>query len=397
MGSLPARAAFTPVLLERASITARQDNAATSAATTATPSSSSKGNITANIPLTTIFTPNADCFDLEFGVMLSTASGPVSAFRDFSAARQTCYPSRYSKLELSTNLWFSPGVCPSGLTRASQMIGPTTTSAWCCPSSMAYSYDGNRDYCSMYVATSTTVRSGSQTAAPLSNFIALQWPVSVQWQSTDLDVFSPASAPLLVQTQTSSTVSGRSESLTAARSATESRASVGAATATAAGSSGSGGLSTGAEAGIGAGIGALALVLIGLAIWIFLRRRRNKRAQGRGINHDASAATYEGMKAELPGSSSEDYTGDAKGHAMQTGTPVELESERDGLNEMDGFTTSQRRVEPVELPGNTFGEHAAAELGGGDKSHSRGRMSGKEREGQIAARRSSREPLQKHA
>lgn len=84
-------------------------------------------------------TPPASCFDLGFGVMLEgTVSANPSAFRDYSAVRSECYPPLYQQLEISTGLWYSPGVCPSGYARASQGAdvtdgNPSLTLAWCCP------------------------------------------------------------------------------------------------------------------------------------------------------------------------------------------------------------------------------------------------------------------------
>ncbi|KAK4574068.1 hypothetical protein LTR86_001829 [Recurvomyces mirabilis] len=389
MEYLPARAA-SPLAVTAPTSTTSPDALAVRQAATTTSAASGTANITANVPLASIFTPNADCFDLPFGVLLDgTRSGAPSAFRDYSAARVSCYPSSYSRLELSTDLWFSPGVCPSGFTRASQLLGPTT-SAWCCPSSMAYSYDGTNDFCSMYVATSTTVRSGTYTTeVPFSNFIALQWPISVQWASSDLARFTPASAPVLVQTQTSSTVSGRSTS-SATASTTSSVSSVSAAAATSS-AAGGGGLSTGAQAGIGAGIGALALALIGLGIWFLLRRRRNKMSQSPPSHDDA---TYGGMKAELPGSQDTRRYSDRKGLHGRHGEAIELESERDGLNELEG--QNKQRMEPAELPGSAVGEHAAAEMAGMKSPvESDGKVTTGTEE-QAAARARSEGPLAEH-
>ncbi|KAK3672204.1 hypothetical protein LTR78_007957 [Recurvomyces mirabilis] len=251
---------------------------------------------------------------------------------------------------------------------------------------MAYSYDGTNDFCSI-----TTVRSGTYTTnVPFSNFIALQWPISVQWASSDLARFSPASAPVLVETQTSSTASGRSTS-SATASTTTSASSVDAAAATSSAATGGGGLSTGAQAGIGAGIGALALALIGLGIWFLLRRRRDKKSQS-PPSHDET--TFGGMKAELPGSQDTRGYSDKKGLHGQHGDAIELESGRDGLNELDG--QKKQRMEPAELPGSAVGEHAAAEMAGMKSPvESDGKaITGTEQ--QAAAWRSNREPLVKH-
>lgn len=102
-------------------------------------STTASSAISSDLPLTTVFSVPKDCFRRDYGIMLDgTISGQPSAFLGFSAARHTCYPPSYSLLELSTSLWYSPGVCPSGYARASQQTDaadgqPDLTLAWCCP------------------------------------------------------------------------------------------------------------------------------------------------------------------------------------------------------------------------------------------------------------------------
>ncbi|KAK5724237.1 hypothetical protein LTR17_013523 [Elasticomyces elasticus] len=346
-----------------------------------------------NISLTTIFTPSPTCFDKTFGVMLDgTRSGNPSAFLDYSLAGSSCYPSSFSALQFqlsSVNAWYSPGVCPSGYLIASQEADSITTSvtnAWCCPSSMAYSHGANYAYCSSYVATSTTVRSGTYTTpVPFSGFVALQWPISVAWQEADLNAFSPASAPVLVATQTSSATSNTTQPYDLVTS-TSSVSSSSTASATTISNPDSSGLSTGAEAGVGIGAGILCMALIGLGIWFWLRRRKaGRNARSETPSDEANLRSY-GTKAELQGEEMRPYGTDKKrfqdgGH----GDAAELESERDGLNELE--EQDKWRADPVELPGDTVGELAAADV------PSEPLKQVEKTEGQTAARKSSKDPL----
>jgi hypothetical protein len=92
-------------------------------------------------PLTTAFVPPSTCF-------YTTAFPATSELFDYTGAglgyaqtqlsivsnvASACYPSRYGEYGDSSN-YFSPGICPSGYSRAV----PTTVSeemrALCCPS-----------------------------------------------------------------------------------------------------------------------------------------------------------------------------------------------------------------------------------------------------------------------
>ena len=59
--------------------------------------------------------------------------------------------------------------------------------------------------CGSLVPTSTPVISGSSTITMTVPFMVLDYPVQIAWKSSDLDLFTPASAPLLkaVETTTS--------------------------------------------------------------------------------------------------------------------------------------------------------------------------------------------------
>ncbi|EMC95640.1 hypothetical protein BAUCODRAFT_497660 [Baudoinia panamericana UAMH 10762] len=122
--------------------------------------------LTANLPLTTIYTANSTCLTRPYGILADgTISGQPSAFRDYSLAEAACYPTSMFSLQYSTNLFYSPGVCPSGWGKASQQVpvpatsaSTTVTLAWCCPSSMAFSNDGTYAYCSTLEYTAAVSR-----------------------------------------------------------------------------------------------------------------------------------------------------------------------------------------------------------------------------------------------
>ena len=126
--------------------------------------------------------------------------------------------------------------------------------------------------------------------------------VAVTWQSSDLSIFTPTSAPAL---PTESLLAY--ESSVAARSRTSNNVPATAAPSRPQGSStgtsspvsgGGGGLSTGAKAGIGVGVAVGALLVLGLLIWFW---RRHKKQSKEYKPQDG----YEGMRyntgtAELP-------------------------------------------------------------------------------------------------
>jgi len=102
-------------------------------------------------------------------------------------------------------------------------------------------------------------------------FSAYDWPISVMWAESDLDKFTPASAPLLA---------ANAGSTSGAASTTSPAHLSGTATGTALPTpTGSKGLSTGAQAGIGVGVAVVVLAVLAVAGFIFYQRRKGKRAQ----------------------------------------------------------------------------------------------------------------------
>ena len=228
--------------------------------------------------LTTIFEPPQSCLDAPFtlGTSSSGLVGFWTAWKDYYDKSSECYPPSFSKLQWNWT-WYSPGVCPSGYNVA-QTSTPTdsigVTQAWCCPSSGTItgwrSGDSTYQACT-FLASDTTVIStqGSSraTLTPSFSFVAMQWPISVEWASSDLARFTPASAPM-IQIDAASTIAqltGTVMSGGPGRTGTVP-------------ASGEAGMSTGEAAGVAVGsIVVLLAIVTGILCWICRRRRTRHR------------------------------------------------------------------------------------------------------------------------
>jgi LPXTG-motif cell wall-anchored protein len=124
-------------------------------------------------------------------------------------------------------------------------------------------------------------------------FVAVLPQIDVQWASSDLSLFTPASAPVLPAASIS-----KFEALTTSAATSTLQSGTQTSSPTSKASAGSNGLSTGAEAGIGVGIAIAVLLLIsGIIYFVFRRRRRNKNA---ALQRAGSTEPYVDSKAELP-------------------------------------------------------------------------------------------------
>ena len=207
---------------------------------------------------------------------------------------------------------------------------------------MGVSSDDEHHYCSSYVHTSTQVRipnsNGDSVVGAYSNFVALQWPISVQWASSDLGDFTPSGAPTLVEL--SSSISSNTNTPPSEHTTQTSSDVVpgpqGHSGSHAAGHDTHKELSTGAQAGIGVGVAIVGLALIAFGIWWLLRRRRqiapapNEKAAQREI-HDASY--------KVPKSGSWDERS-GSGLYQQMSSPSELDGHRDGVYEVEAHSTT---------------------------------------------------------
>ncbi|KAK5168681.1 uncharacterized protein LTR77_005990 [Saxophila tyrrhenica] len=330
-------------------------------APTTTPAPQLRPRDTSVLPLTTIFTPPSSCLNAPFTLATSNSGlvGFSSAWRDSSETSAKCYPSSFSPLQYNWS-WYSPGVCPSGWQVAQSQVlskaGGQLTQAWCCPATMTISgasiSDLNYQYCTS-LATDEAVlswQSGSYVSATLSSsFLALQWPLSVQWASSDLAFFRPASAPILQVSATSDVVSLASSAAVGAGVTSKPSAHTLMTTAAAQPSKD---LSTGAKAGIGlAAAVVIACATAALMFWLFKRRLARKRSldaasQGKPL--------YVDTKVELP----------HEGHEIRPERPpVELAALNSSPQEMDAHTKpteihGEKVSSPQELEGNWQGHEA---------------------------------------
>lgn len=267
---------------------------------TATPSSTpppSSAATSSFLPLTTVFPVPTSCFDNIYYALFT--SPDISAFRDYNALSSQCYPESYGAFEYPTATfeasWYSPGVCPSGYAIASSYYDneASATRAYCCPGAsdkewvpdFPWGGDGGRRVCISTVTTSTSLVLADRTTVVTDFFSAYDWPISVMWAESDLNKFTPASAPLLAG-KAASTSNAASTSSPAQMSETGTSTALPTPT-------GSKGLSTGAEVGIGIGVAAIALALLAVAGFILYRRRKAKKVQPEGHEWAQPAPTSE--------------------------------------------------------------------------------------------------------
>src|SRR5690606_33680528 len=93
-------------------------------------------------PLTTVFTPGPVCFKaLTAPYTPRPNSGIASLFRghwDGFDDASSCYPEGTTAFDFIHNYYYSPAVCPSGLTAACSFTGVSFSSgvhaSLCCPS-----------------------------------------------------------------------------------------------------------------------------------------------------------------------------------------------------------------------------------------------------------------------
>ena len=158
---------------------------------------------TLHVPLTTIFTPPFRCTQIPY--TLSTVQSGVStfwrnAYGPGEGEDAGCYPSSFRFEHRSTmNADYSPGVCPHGYTAAS--VAENTRrgawTSWCCPLGMSYGPDFG---CYTTISTATEVKLDSVRTTSIDEpFVAADWYVKVAWASSELNQFTPRSAPLAPQ------------------------------------------------------------------------------------------------------------------------------------------------------------------------------------------------------
>ena len=197
-------------------------------------------------------------------------------------------------------------------------------------------------------ATEFVMTSGQ--GATLATFVALFTPLMVTWASSDLNRFTPSSAPLKGSAMSTSDISGsQSHSQKTHSNAPTSTSAAPKSKSTTAAPNPSG-LNTGAKAGIGVGVSVFALCLFFIVFWS-LRRRRNRQKINQPVDHP-----YVDAKAELPGKdnaktprSAAELAADSNfGEMSGVDGALELEGSRqrhelygdDGGHEVDASVTS---------------------------------------------------------
>ncbi|KAI0827818.1 hypothetical protein F5Y06DRAFT_302425 [Hypoxylon sp. FL0890] len=272
-------------------------------------------------PLTTTFTPPADCLSQGVGIARYSTAESYNYYLTAGPSHSTCFPSSSFPVLSS---YYSPGICPYGYSAAcsyrnTYSFGSTTeTTVTCCPTSL-FSFDCNTkpvgtDWGVFADCTATTsdvtIVETIATAIPSSKFSTVSYDssgdailngsvivngygIQVRWQSTDEALWStsPRSTSSITSTIPSATSTASQTPLPTAQIHTASSS-----------------LSTGAI--VGACIGAIAgfAILVGIVIWI-VQSKRKKRKEGQdqppvGQNSDNQGFVQDQLypTTELPAS-----------------------------------------------------------------------------------------------
>ncbi|KAJ5728119.1 hypothetical protein N7493_004449 [Penicillium malachiteum] len=279
--------------------------------------------VTSPPALTTTFTAPTRCFtDTYFIENLSgtdyytttVTTGETGWWLQLGPTNwDTCFPSAY---EISTDFYYSPGVCPSGYWTASQSVySDGETRATCCPNNYNVQTRSDLDWFTTNKCTSRATTSSVWTFTKGSTISSLTTSadginakgVSIRWRSADF-MSQTTATTTNSQLKTSATSSSRPDTS-------------------------SSGLSTGAKAGIGVGatIGAILVIALGLWVWI-LRKKNSKNSSGSKSILDIPE-THTEPAAEL----------------NATNFIVEMPSQRGPPAEL-GADHTARSLSPVELP-----------------------------------------------
>ena len=304
--------------------------------------------IAATLPLTTIFTPPQSCLDAPF-TLAGNTSRMSFAWRDESETSSGCYPKSFSSLQWEWG-WYSPGVCPSawsiGASRTISSGNQPLTQAWCCPSGMYVqqflSDNGSTyQYCTSTANNTDIIDTGdglTKTTSTTSTFLAIQYPMSVEWVSSDVTRYSAAFAPMLAGSATSiaSSASSGAHVLSNVDTVPIEHDPL---------------LTTADKAGIGAGVAVGALLIIAaIVFWISRRCKGRKQQRLPGSPPDQYQSSND-EEYELPNYAAEKRLPDG---------PPELDSRAPPRHEMDDTSKPAPGCqswgqEPVELNSNWHG------------------------------------------
>ncbi|TKA83068.1 hypothetical protein B0A55_00928 [Friedmanniomyces simplex] len=237
------------------------------------------------VPLTTVFSPLPTCTSgpwsdgelLPFGlrgrrggtVLAGRLSERVYGGRELDDRRQQCHDF---------------DLCPFGMAYLQL--------ASSCEATLGNTYASNE---------APTMVVSNRTVQYSNAFTAFASTIAVAWALTDLDRYTPASAPTYTTELTAATGGSNFAESAASNSATSTSATLSSASAPSPTQSGSSppsptqtntSLSVGAKAGIGVGASLGGLALVALGVWLLLRRRKS---------HAGGEVNYVDGKAELPG------------------------------------------------------------------------------------------------
>ncbi|KAI1410041.1 hypothetical protein F5Y13DRAFT_168865 [Hypoxylon sp. FL1857] len=253
-------------------------------------------------PLTTSFTPPADCTASSALYWVNTAS--TFYWLHGQPGQSSCFPDNYSPYQ---NQYYSPGICPAGYTRACESASSggdnvATTRATCCPegnyvcaatsSSYSYPWGPTLGCMSVYrVNTETrfttingTMKGGETAGAPRSlraPGTIMAYGVVIRNIATSTGNGVIASSSISVSVSNSGMASETASSMPTTE-APQSNSS-----------GGNGGLSSGAAAGIGIATSFGIMAIGGALLWIFWMRRR-KRKQEMAAEHGRGAVATPG-------------------------------------------------------------------------------------------------------
>ncbi|KAI1481238.1 hypothetical protein F4774DRAFT_407957 [Daldinia eschscholtzii] len=246
-------------------------------------------------PLTTSFTPPADCVASSALYWVNTAS--TFYWLHGRPGQSSCFPDDYSPYQ---NQYYSPGICPSGYTRACEsrsIEGDTVvaTRATCCPqgnyecaptsSSYSYPWGPTLGCMSVYRINTelafTTVDGtlkGDEEAGSLTSVFA---PGTIMAYGV---VIQNSPTTTTAETATATPESSSSNSVPVS----ETSASTSATVEPQPGSNGGTKLSASAAAGIGIGAAFAVLALGAAVLWMFWSRRRKRRQEAAELQAQAS-------------------------------------------------------------------------------------------------------------
>ncbi|KAI1084656.1 hypothetical protein F5B20DRAFT_575976 [Whalleya microplaca] len=277
-------------------------------------------------PLTTSFTPPADCLASTALYWVNTAS--TFYWLHGKPYQSSCFPANYSPYQ---SQYYRPGVCPGGYTQACGSLTGSGASimsrAVCCPEGnyVCASESNSYDY-----VWGSTLRCNSVINTQLQTcFTSIDGTLAGTETSCEEMTVTPSQTimayGIIVENAVTTTTDGASTdawtgrppwatgeswgrppwftavSTSTTSSATSSIAETAASTPTTSPLPNSSGLSPGAAAGIGVagGIGVLALASA-IAYMLFSRRRKKLAAQSASNTQGDESAVYEVTKAWVP-------------------------------------------------------------------------------------------------